>query len=148
MLLAALVIDVWLGVASRYLFDSPFAWTEELARYLMIWMALLAGSSAIVRREHIGLNIVKQRLSHANQRHLVLFIDALGMVFFFILFWFGLQMTQSGLHQYANIFGMTMALPFAAVPVASFLSVLQLGLRAVDDYLATTPPAEKDPLPC
>jgi TRAP-type C4-dicarboxylate transport system permease small subunit len=47
LLLVLLVLDVWLGVLVRYVIPLPLTFTEELARYLMIWMALLAVSSAI-----------------------------------------------------------------------------------------------------
>ena len=46
-LLVVLVLDVWLGVMVRYVIPLPLTFTEELARYLMIWMALLAISSGI-----------------------------------------------------------------------------------------------------
>ena len=49
-LLVILGLDVWLGVLVRYVIPLPLTFTEELARYLMIWMALLAVSSGIVHR--------------------------------------------------------------------------------------------------
>ena len=55
LLLVLLVLDVWLGVLVRRVIPLPLTFTEELARYLMIWMALLAVSSGIAHREHIGV---------------------------------------------------------------------------------------------
>ncbi|MCB1637400.1 MAG: hypothetical protein KDI15_00975, partial [Thiothrix sp.] len=43
-LMLLLVLDVWLGVADRYFFHWQLPWPEELARYLMIWAAMLAVS--------------------------------------------------------------------------------------------------------
>ena len=45
-----LVVDVWLGVLDRYLLHWQLPWPEELARYLMIWAAMLAVSCGIARR--------------------------------------------------------------------------------------------------
>tara|TARA_R110002012_G_scaffold81645_3_gene206590 strand:+ start:6248 stop:6496 length:249 start_codon:yes stop_codon:yes gene_type:complete len=50
-----LVLDVWLGVADRYYFHWQLPWPEVMARYLMIWAAMLAVSSGVARRDHIGL---------------------------------------------------------------------------------------------
>ena len=61
-LLVLLVLDVWLGVLVRYVIPLPLTFTEELARYLMIWMALLAVSSGIAHREHIGVEFIFSRL--------------------------------------------------------------------------------------
>ena len=60
-LMVLLVLDVWLGVLVRYFVDLPLTFTEEAARYLMIWMALLAVSIGIARREHIGVLILFDR---------------------------------------------------------------------------------------
>ena len=46
-LMLSLVLDVWLGVVDRYYFHWQLPWPEVLARYLMIWAALLAVSSGI-----------------------------------------------------------------------------------------------------
>ena len=50
LLMFLLVLDVWLGVMARYVLPIRVTFTEELARYLMIWMALLAVSSGISHR--------------------------------------------------------------------------------------------------
>lgn len=134
LLLLALVVDVWLGIVARYVLAESLPWTEELARYLMIWTALLAVSSGIVHREHIGLKIVLEKLPLQAQRWVLLLFDAAGFLFFAVLFWYGWQMTLAGEAQYANIFGMTMTIPFAAVPVAASLACVQLILRGLADF--------------
>lgn len=42
-----------LQVGARYLLDSPLAWSEEVARYTMVWMAFLAGAWSVRDGEHI-----------------------------------------------------------------------------------------------
>lgn len=135
-LLVLLVLDVWAGIVARYALDASLPWTEELARYLMIWMALLAVSVGIYHREHIGLDLLRQKLPFRARRYLRAAFDVIGLLFFSVIFWFGLSMTATGSSQYANIFGMTMALPFAAVPVSAALACIQLILRGVKDFRA------------
>ncbi len=57
-LAAAMVLIVWLGVFERYVIGAGQTWTEELARFVMIWGALLAVPCAAYYREHIGLEMV------------------------------------------------------------------------------------------
>ncbi|MEO1020513.1 MAG: TRAP transporter small permease, partial [Pseudomonadota bacterium] len=90
-LMGLLVLDVWLGVVARYVLRAQIPWTEELARYLMIWAALLAVSCGIARREHIGFNLLLERFPEQMQRILLLTFDALALAFFLFMFVYGIS---------------------------------------------------------
>ncbi len=135
-LLVLLVLDVWLGVVVRYFIPLPITFTEEAARYLMIWTALLAVSSGIARREHIGVLLLIERLPMSLRRLILLLVDVLALAFFVFLLIYGIGLVEKGLTRFTMIFGFTKALPFAAVPVAAALASLQLVLVAVRDQAA------------
>ena len=126
LLVGIMVMVIWFGVVERYFLNLGFTWTEEFSRYVMIWAALLAVSCGAYYREHIGLNIVKRFLSDRGGRILGIGLDVISLVFFLFLAWYGIGMTRAGLGQYATIFGMTMVVPFAAVPVSSALTAFQI----------------------
>jgi TRAP-type C4-dicarboxylate transport system permease small subunit len=134
-LLLLLILDVWLGVFARYLVPLPITFMEEAARYLMIWVALLAVSSCIPRREHIGVQVVFERLPAALRRQLLGLLDLLGIAFFVFLAWYGLGLVERGSKTFTMIYGTSKALPFAAVPVGAALAAIQLALVAVRDQL-------------
>src|SRR5512133_657328 len=69
-ILAVLVLDVGVGIFGRYMIELPVTWTEELARYLMIWAALLAVSCGVARREHVAVTALLERLPRGVQRYL------------------------------------------------------------------------------
>jgi len=126
LLIGSMVVIIWFGVVERYFLGLGATWTEELSRYVMIWAALLAVSCGAYYREHIGLALLKQRLPPKAARILIIVLDVIGLVFFLFLAYYGIGMTHSGAGQYATIFGMTMVLPFAAVPVSSILTAFQI----------------------
>lgn len=132
-LMVVLVLDVWLGVIVRYVWPLPITFMEEAARYLMIWVALLAVSCGITRREHIGVQMLFAALPLAARRALLLLIDLLGIAFFVLLIVYGVGLTERGARTFTMIYGMSKALPFAAVPVAAALAAVQLALVAVRD---------------
>lgn len=132
-LLLLLVVDVWLGVVARYLVPLPLTFTEELARYLMIWVALLAVSSCISRREHIGVQVLFERLPAGVRRVLLALLDLLGIAFFAFLALYGLGMVERGAKTFTMIYGLSKALPFAALPVGAALATVQLLLVALRD---------------
>ena len=57
-----MTIVVLLGVFFRYVLQQPLSWSEEVARYLMIWAASLAVSIGIMRKEHLGITFLISRL--------------------------------------------------------------------------------------
>jgi TRAP-type C4-dicarboxylate transport system permease small subunit len=57
LLFVALVATVALQVVTRYVFNSSFGWTEEIARYLLVGAAFLGGAHAVRRRAHLSLEI-------------------------------------------------------------------------------------------
>lgn len=133
LLLIALVLDVWLGVFVRYVIPLPLTFTEELARYLMIWTALLAVSCGIAKREHIGVAFFIEKLPRSGRRWLLLVFDLIAFGFFAFLFMYGLEMVERGSRTTTMVFGMSKALPFAAVPTAAALACVQLVLVAIRD---------------
>ncbi len=131
--IAGMVLIVWAGAFSRYLADMGYTWTEELARYVMIWGSLLAVPVAAYHREHIGLDLVFKYLPENVKPKMRLALDAVGLAFFLFLTWFGAGMAIKGASQYATIFGMSMALPFAAIPVTSVLTSLMIMISMLRD---------------
>ncbi|WP_035691438.1 TRAP transporter small permease [Azospirillum halopraeferens] len=133
LLVVVLVLDVWLGVLARYVLPIHLTFTEELARYLMIWVALLAVSCGVYRREHIGMLFLFERLPGRARRAVLLGLDGAAFAFFALLAWYGIGFTAAGAKQFSMIFGMSKALPFAAVPVTAALAGIQVVLAAVRD---------------
>ena len=130
-----LVFDVWLGVFVRFVIPLPLTFTEEAARYLMIWMALLAVSCGIARREHIGVMLLFDALPAAFRRPLLAVLDLMGFCFFAFLLYYGTGFAADGLARFTNIYGMNKALPFAAVPVSAALACIQIALVALRDQV-------------
>jgi TRAP-type C4-dicarboxylate transport system permease small subunit len=140
-IIAVLILDIWIGVFGRYVFELPVTWAEELARYLMIWAALLAVSCGVARREHVAVTALLHSLPPLIRRWIAVGIDALAFAFFAFLGYFGIGMTQQGATQYATIFEMTMLVPFASVPVSSALICAQLALTGIRDFAVPGLPA-------
>ena len=60
--LAMMVIVVTWQVISRYALGDPSAWTEEVARMLLIWVGLLGGVYAYREKAHLGLDLLRQKV--------------------------------------------------------------------------------------
>lgn len=132
-LMLALVLDVWLGVADRYYFRWQLPWPEELARYLMIWAAMLAVSSGIARREHIGLTALIDKLPAMLRRAVLIAVDLLALALFLYVFWYGIGFAASGASRQAMIFGVSLQPFYAAIPVSAAIASVQMVLVLLRD---------------
>jgi TRAP-type C4-dicarboxylate transport system permease small subunit len=61
-ILGAMWVDVFVGVIFRYVLKNSLPWTEELARYLMIWLAFLCGSTLVKGSENTRLTFFLEKL--------------------------------------------------------------------------------------
>ena len=80
-LMAALVIDVLWQVVARYLLHSPSSYTDELARYLLIWVALLGAALMTGRRGHLAIDLLPSHLAPVPRHYLEILIDSLILLF-------------------------------------------------------------------
>lgn len=61
-LMAAIVVDVTWQVLSRFIVGNPSSVTEEIARFLLIWIGLLGAAYAFRTHAHLGLDLVTSQL--------------------------------------------------------------------------------------
>jgi TRAP-type C4-dicarboxylate transport system permease small subunit len=80
-LMAANVLNVLWQVFTRFVLKDPSSWTEELARFLLIWVALLGASYAAGRKMHLAIDVVLEKLEGRTRVVADLGIHALILVF-------------------------------------------------------------------
>ncbi|WP_431025331.1 TRAP transporter small permease [Halomonas sp. H5] len=139
LILTVLVLVVWLGIVSRYALPWNFTFTEELARYLMIWVALLSVSIGICRRQHVGMLVLFDRFPSRMKKCLAVSFDIIAMIFFGVIFFYSFNYVSRGFDQVTMIFGMPRGIPYMIIPIASGLACIQLLLSAIGDLFNTEP---------
>ncbi len=80
-LTGVLVLDVLWQVFTRFVLNDPSSWTEELARYLMIWVGLIGAAYAAGRRLHLSLDLLPSALTGRKLHILRMIIESLIIVF-------------------------------------------------------------------
>ncbi len=78
---ALLVLDVVWGVFTRYVLGEQAKWTEELARFLLIWVALLGGAVAFGIKGHLGVDYFVEQF-HPDARRMMAVVAHLIVLFF------------------------------------------------------------------
>ncbi len=80
-LMALIVIAILWQVFSRYVMQNPSSVTEEIARYLMIWIGILGAAYASGQQEHLAINILPPKLNERNRIRLRIGINILIILF-------------------------------------------------------------------
>ena len=83
--MAALALITFANVLVRYFTSSSFAWTEEISVFLMIVLALVAGSAAVARDRHIRIEYFAESGSMARRKRLSQFGAVLVAALFFLI---------------------------------------------------------------
>ena len=81
----ALMLVVFLQFFTRYFLNDSLAWTEEIARYLLILMVYAGAVSALVRGEHIALEVVHRYAPIANAKPLSLLSESISLGYYLLL---------------------------------------------------------------
>lgn len=89
LLLGVMVLDVFWGVITRYLLDSQSSWTDELARFLLIWLSILGAAYASGKKLHIAIELLPQYLNERNQKILDIVITVVVLLFGITVFLIG-----------------------------------------------------------
>lgn len=82
-LMGSMVLNVVWQVITRFLLSKPSTFTDELARYLLIWLGLLGASYVSGKQRHLAIDYFQNRLNDRNRNRLQLVIQFI--IFFFAL---------------------------------------------------------------
>ncbi|RIV34325.1 TRAP transporter small permease [Flagellimonas lutimaris] len=87
--MAAMVLDVVWGVFTRYLLESQSSWTDELARFLLVWLSILGAAYASGRKLHIAIDLWPQNLDPKKKNYLNLIVHSMVLLFAVLVFLIG-----------------------------------------------------------
>ena len=118
-LVLAMTIVVSAGVFWRYVLNDSLSWTEEVARYLMIWLAAIGAIVAMHRKDLVAINILPDALSGLAERALRIFISCIALVTSAFLVYYGYFLADNAWGQSAASFKMPMFFVTIAIPIAA-----------------------------
>ncbi|MCM2374257.1 TRAP transporter small permease [Aporhodopirellula aestuarii] len=122
-----LVFDVVWGVLTRYVGGEQASWTEELARFLLIWVALLGGAVAFETKSHLGVDYFVAKFEESVRKSVKLFSHVVVLFFAVSIFIIGggrVVYDALALDQTTPALGWKMGHIYLAIPIAGFFMTL------------------------
>jgi len=122
----SLVVIVFTQVIVRYVIRVPLPWTEEMARYLFVWLVFISASVCVQRRAHLGIDILVINFPPKVQQHLYTLSLVLSLGFSFVVVKKGYELlTRSGA-QISPMLHLPMSYVYIIIPVSYMIICLVL----------------------
>jgi TRAP-type C4-dicarboxylate transport system permease small subunit len=141
-ILGALVALLASQVFMRYVLRSPFVWSEELARYLLIWCTFVGVSLAVREGRNISVDLLPTLMGPRWERPFMICANLGALVFFVLMIVYSVPLVTriAAIGQTSPGLGIQMWTVYAAVPIGLGLAAL----RAVQALWAMRPPGRQE----
>ena len=133
LILCVMVLDVSWQVFSRYVLNDPSSFSDEVARFLMIWLALLGGAYLFGARGHLAVTMLIDRFS-PNLKLLVILLSYVLVIVFagFTLIYGGYNLVLRTIKQVSPAVQIPMGYVYLILPISGVLIILYVVLNLLD----------------
>ncbi|NCB94790.1 MAG: TRAP transporter small permease [Clostridia bacterium] len=126
--MAIMTVIVFIQVVMRYVFSNSLSWSEELARFIFLWLSWIGASYAVKERSHFRVEMFANMIKGKSRIYFEYMILIVWFVFSFFLAWQGTMLLiflqETGQESAAMQIPMTW--PYASVPIGCALMCTRL----------------------
>lgn len=133
--LAVSVIVIFMQVITRYVLNSSLSWSEELARYLYVWQGWYGISLVERRREHIAIDILKEKFHGIPKQILTVVVQLICIFAAAVMAYVGFQMVGFSVASGAKstALRLPLAVVYAAMPIGCSLYAVRVFFHMLQD---------------
>ena len=122
-----------LGVIFRYVLSSAPFWTDELARYLMIYMVFWGGTLSFIEGKHPSLTFLIEKLPKRARAYWDLFINLLVFTVLVIIIMGGIEIFFDGIIAKTPGMRISFSIVYAVIPIGSLCMLIQIISGSIDN---------------
>ncbi len=134
-LMAVLVINVLWQVFTRFVLDNPSSFTDELARYLLIWVGLIGAAFVAGQKMHLAIDLLPTKLTGKSKIYLDIFIEICIALFSLLVMIIGgvnLVAITLRLHQTSAALGIPLGYVYLSIPISGIIIIVYTVLIIVN----------------
>lgn len=126
-------------VVMRYFLRSPFVWSEELARYILVWTAIVGVSLAVRERRNISVDFLPMIVGEKSHRVFAIIAHLSVLAFSWIMITASIPLIErlAAMGQTSPALGIPMWIVYAAIPVGFALTMLRTIQALIVDSFAS-----------
>lgn len=125
-LLLGMVCSSFLQVVFRLVLKQPLSWTEELSRYLFVWMTFIGGALVVSESGHFKMDILTVLIKGRWVQVVNIIVNIALVIFSIVLVVYGFKLVQMVYSQKTPALGITMSIPYFVLPLNGVLSIIHL----------------------
>lgn len=122
--ISIMAIVMIMQVFSRFVINFPLNWSEELARYLVIYVVFFGSAIAVRYKQLIAVEFLSSKVPLKFKRPLEAIVIILCVAFYIILLVQGIEILNKVSAQSSPALQISMAIPYAAIPVGAVLLIM------------------------
>jgi TRAP-type C4-dicarboxylate transport system permease small subunit len=126
-LMVLMVLAVTWQVFTRFIIRDPSSYTEELARFLLIWIGILGAAYALRTRAHLGIDLIAQRVGEKDRKRIQVTVYSTVIFFaFFVMVVGGIRLVNItfSLNQISAAMGIRMGYVYTVLPLSGILMII------------------------
>lgn len=116
--LLVILVSCLMQVVARFIFDTSFYWTDELAVYLMIWMVFLGSVKAVVNNQHSNIDSFVAKLHGNAGKAAEIIVNISCIVFCTAIAYYAIPVVKLGMTKMSQGFKIPMGFVYLALPVS------------------------------
>ena len=133
-LLAVMTIVTFLAAVNRFTLSLPMPWSEELVKFLLMWMTMVGAALGVATNEHVGIDVFVSRFPHGLQHVISQVMNLIGMFFSGLFLYLGVQMVQKQYAQVSTAMGVSMGIVYACVVVGGVLMFIEFAYKLYNGF--------------
>lgn len=122
--MAVLVISTFMQVVFRFVLNSPLAWTEELARYCLIYLTFLGAAYAMAMKQHVIVEFFTNLFPPIGRKIFYTIATLVNLFFFSLMIYYGLELSLNSMEQTSPVLRIPMGVIYSVIPVSGLLLVI------------------------
>jgi TRAP-type C4-dicarboxylate transport system permease small subunit len=128
-MLAVMVMVISAAVFWRYVLNDSLSWSEELGRYLLVWISFLGASMGTYQAAHISISMVTERLPPRIRWATELAADLMVVAFLAAILYQSIKILPVMSVRIAPTLGIRMSVVYAVLPLSSAVMLLHMFTR-------------------
>lgn len=131
------VVSIFWQVVSRYVLHNAPVWSEEVARYSLIWMTMVGAAVATRKGGHLLIDSVVAHCSPGARKRISILLDLLVLAFCSFMTWLGAKLTIITWKAISPGTKIPMAVVYVSMPLGFFFMALFTAERLCPILLST-----------
>ncbi len=127
LLMATMLLTVLWQIFTRYVLNSPSSITEEISRFVFIWIGILGAAYASGQRIHVTIDLLSPKLNDKQKKMLQRFIALLVITFCLLALVIGggnLVYVNNLLGQHSAALNIPLSVVYAVLPIGGLLIII------------------------